>query len=74
VGTGSSRYVLGAAAVLLRTWGDPWNAEKDESYVGPELFVQDKIRIGLGALVRVDDPDKRVIPRITVGIGHLSGL
>ena len=74
VKSGSGGYVLGAAATLVRTWGDPWNAEKNETYVGPELFVQDKIRIGLGALIRVDDPDKRVIPRIEVGIGHLSGL
>jgi hypothetical protein len=63
---------VGAAATLVRTWGDPWNAEKNETYVGPELFVQDKIRIGLGALIRVDDPDKRVIPRIEVGIGRFS--
>lgn len=74
VSTGSGGYAVGAAATLVRTWGDPWNAEKNETYVGPELFVQDKIRIGLGALVRVDDPDMRVIPRIEVGIGHLSGF
>jgi hypothetical protein len=60
--------------LFARGAGDPWNAEKDETYVGPELLVQDKIRIGLGALVRVDDPDMRVIPRIEVGIGYLSGL
>jgi hypothetical protein len=72
VSTGSGGYAVGAAATLVRTWGDPWNAEKNETYVGPELFVQDKIRIGLGALIRVDDPDKRVIPRIEVGIGRFS--
>jgi hypothetical protein len=74
VSSGSGGYAMGAAATVVRTWGDPWNAEKDETYVGPELFVQDKIRIGLGALVRVGDPDMRVIPRIEVGLGYLSGL
>ena len=75
-GVGMFDSAYGATLMGLRTWGDPWNAEPKETYVGPELFIAlASMRLRLGALYRIDGPEARgrLIPRAALGIGYMWG-
>lgn len=45
--TGSARLSV------LRTWGDPWAADPNETYVGPEVTAGYIFKLGIGAMYRV---------------------
>jgi hypothetical protein len=72
ISPGSSGTVLAGAVALVRTWNDPWNADENDTYIGPELFFQSVGRVGVGVLFRIDEPSSRVIPRLSLGVGYLT--
>ena len=70
-------FAFGMTLTAVRTWGDPWNADPNESYLGPEVFAQvEVVRIHAGALYRVDGEDKtgRLIPALGIAICGWWGI
>ena len=55
----------------VRTWGDPWVAKADETYVGPEVtFSPFFLKVGIGAMYRISGSRRdEWIAVVTFGIG-----
>ena len=70
--------VDGYGLSLLRTWGRPFNARAEETYVGPSCFKlfgderETSARCDLGVLYRVDGRNKsgRLMPYVSLGVGR----
>lgn len=59
-----------AKLTALRTWGDPWGADPNETYLGPEVVARFSVfKLGIGALFRVDGGDERWIATASFGVG-----
>lgn len=63
--------VTGSARLsVLRTWGDPWGADGDETYLGPEVTATYIVKMGVGALYRVSgDQRNDWILTASLGVG-----
>jgi hypothetical protein len=72
LGYGARGALFGWSARVagLRTWGDPWGADSDTTYVGPEAtFSFFSLKVGLGALRQVSGDDDDWLCTAGLGIG-----
>jgi len=60
----------GIKGVLLRTWGEPWLADENATYVGVEAFAHmGGFRLGVGPLYRITDAEDASRWSVILGIG-----
>jgi len=68
---GSQAVGFVVKARLLRTWGDPWAIEPDQTFAGAEIGVAWIVKVSLGFLTRVSSggEGKKTAFTWTIGVG-----